>query len=454
MNSITSSSDTPMLPEINDTTASPMVLEGAAGKGLDIGVVGAGIAGLGAAIALRRGGHRVEIFERSKFKYEIGAALNICPNATRFLTEWGFDFERARAVVVERSIYRKLEDGNLDRTYSSEIKNIVAQFGAQWYLLHRVDLHSELLRLAQLPEGEGVGVPVKIRLDAEVTEATDIETATIRLKNGDELKKDFIVAADGVHSVFVSKVTGSSSPAISSGYSAFRFLIPMENLLADPVTQPFFAYGPGALNIVSNLDHRLVFYPCRGETIENFVAIHPDAQNRGAEEDWQAAGCNTLEDLLAAFPDAHPSIQAMMKKAEDIKLWPLLFRKPLKTWYKGRCVLIGDAAHPMLPHHGQAGAQALEDSVALAVMLSQLQSFDEIPRRLELFEKVRIKRASAIQIFSNVAQDQAERVQMQKDAQPYVDGPVPINPEEFRQWNFRHDVMKESLAVLREHISS
>ena len=226
----------------------------------------------------------------------------------------------------------------------------------------------------------------------------------------------------------------------------------MEALLADPITQPFFAYGTGTMNAAINLDHRLVFYPCRGETIENFVAIHPVAQSRGAREDWQAAGCSTLDDLLAAFSDAHPSIQAMMKKAEDIKLWPLLFRKPLKTWYKGRCVLIGDAAHPMLPYQGQGGAQGLEDGAALAVMLSQLQSFDEIPRRLELFEKVRIKRASAIQIFSSVGQEQGER--MIKDAQPYVDGPVPKNPAEFRQWNFKYDVVKESLAVLREHISA
>ena len=92
-----------------------------------------------------------------------------------------------------------MRDGNLAISYASEINNTVAEFGAQWYLLHRVDLHSELLRLARLPEGESPGVPVKIRLDAEVSEATDMETATIRLKNGDEVKKDFIVAADGVH---------------------------------------------------------------------------------------------------------------------------------------------------------------------------------------------------------------------------------------------------------------
>jgi len=112
--------------------------------------------------------------------------------------------------------------------------------------------------------------------------------------------------------------------------------------------------------------------------------------------------------------------------------------------------MIGDAAHPMLPHQGQAGAQALEDGAALAVMLSQLQSCDELPQRLKLFEQVRIKRASALQIFSSVGQDQVHRIQ--EEAQPYVSGPVPKRPEELREWTFRHDVVKESLAVLREHI--
>jgi len=82
-----------------------------------------------------------------------------------------------------------------------------AAFGAEWYFLHRVDLHSELLRLAQQPEGEGIGVPVKIRLGAEVTDATDIETAIIRLKNGKEFKKDFIVAADGVHVSLIPSIS-------------------------------------------------------------------------------------------------------------------------------------------------------------------------------------------------------------------------------------------------------
>lgn len=249
----------------------------------------------------------------------------------------------------------------------------------------------------------------------------------------------------------MSKVTGSSNPAIPSERSAFRFLIPTETLLTDPITQPLITkYGLDTMNITAGTGLCMVWYPCRGYTIHNFVALRPDAQSRGVVEDWQAAGCNSRDDLLTTFSDAHPSIKAVLEKAEDIKLWPLLFRKPLKSWCKGRCVLIGDAAHAMLPHQAQAAAQALEDGAALAVMLSQLQSNDEIPQRLELFEQVRINRASAMQIFSNIPHDYVERVN--HDVQPYINGPVPTNTKDFRKWVFSHNVVKESLAIMREHI--
>lgn len=105
-------------------------------------------------------------------------------------------------------------DADNEIIHIEDLTGTLAEFGAHWYLLHRVDLHSELLRLSQLPEGKGIGVPVKIRLGAEVIEATDIETATIQLRNGEEIKKDFIVAADGVH---VSSIPSSEFMILNLG---------------------------------------------------------------------------------------------------------------------------------------------------------------------------------------------------------------------------------------------
>ena len=98
-----------------------------------------------------------------------------------------------------------------------------------------------------------------------------------------------------------------------------------------------------------------------------------------------------------------------LRKAKDIKQWPLLFRAPIPTWHKEKLVLIGDAAHPMLPHQGQGGAQSIEDSVALGIALTNCTP-KELPSRLQLFEKVRRTRASVMQIFSNAGQDEAEKI--------------------------------------------
>jgi salicylate hydroxylase len=143
-----------------------------------------------------------------------------------------------------------------------------------------------------------------------------------------------------------------------------------------------------------------------------------------------------------------------LKKAPSVQKWPLLYRDPIPTWFKAKLVLVGDAAHPMLPHQGQGGAQAIEDAVALGVMLSDVtkQSLAQDPqllsKRLELFQKVRSRRAASIQIFSNQGQDEAEKVI--DLVRPYVDGPIPTNPQEFMVYNFGYDVEQHSLRVLQE----
>jgi len=207
------------------------------------------------------------------------------------------------------------------------------------------------------------------------------------------------------------------------------------------------------MNVAKHPDRRLVFYPCRANTIQNFNAIHPDHRKGVEEEDWTSSGSSTREDLLRTFPDAHPALKEIFRLApeNDIKRWPLIFRAPQETWHKGRCLLIGDAAHPMLPHQGQAGALALEDATALAVVLTFLQNDDitELKRRLELFEKVMIPRASAMQVFSSIPyDDEVEKVQ--DEVRPYLKGKIPTTVPELREWTYSFDVLKESIKQLRD----
>ena len=161
---------------------------------LEVGVVGAGIAGLAAAIGLRKAGHEVEIFERSKFKNEVGAAIAVCPNAARICRYWGFDFTKAEGVISKKTDI--LKGDSLETVIETELPDFVQKYGDEQWYFHRVDLHNELRRIAEEPDGKTR--PAKITLSAEVADV-DADTGIIEFVDGTERKKDLIVAADGVH---------------------------------------------------------------------------------------------------------------------------------------------------------------------------------------------------------------------------------------------------------------
>ncbi|KEF62418.1 uncharacterized protein A1O9_00390 [Exophiala aquamarina CBS 119918] len=162
-------------------------------KSLDIAIIGAGIAGLLTAVALAQSGHNVELYERSKFANEIGAAINMCPNAARILSYYEFNFDRAMPTTVEEL---NLADGRtFELLHRSDTPDMGARFGAPWLLFHRVDLHNELKRMAIEPR-PGRDAAAKVHL---LTEVVDLDLdGNLTLANGSQLRKDLIVVADGV----------------------------------------------------------------------------------------------------------------------------------------------------------------------------------------------------------------------------------------------------------------
>lgn len=246
---------------------------------------------------------------------------------------------------------------------------------------------------------EGKGSPAELHLCSKVTDI-DTKNAKITLKDGTTVEGDMIIGADGVHSAARKQLAKDLKPH-PSGKSAFRFLIPKQIVLDDPELSNLFEKN-GELLIWFASDRRIVIYPTTNNTLLNFVCIHPDSESEGGEG-WNTGA--SLDKLLGVYQDFDPRVLAVLAKADipSLKVWRLLDMEILPSWIDERLALLGDAAHPFLPHQGQGAACAIEDAVSLSVVFPQDAPRNEIVERLKLYEKIRYERANRIQEFSRLA---------------------------------------------------
>ena len=174
-----------------------------------------------------------------------------------------------------------------------------------------------------------------------------------------------------------------------------------EVALADPATRKF-AEKNGELIIMYSSDRRVVMYPTSNNQILNFVCIHPENES-DATGDWNSDANKST--LLEVYKDFHPDCLKLLDKAEpsSLKVWKLLDMAVLPSWIDDRLALLGDAAHPFLPHQGQGGACAIEDAASLGVVLERGITREEVPARLALYEKIRCERANRIQEYTRIA---------------------------------------------------
>lgn len=231
----------------------------------------------------------------------------------------------------------------------------------------------------------------------------DPVSAAVTLENGARFQGDLVIGADGVHSVARKSIPESNFKPFSSGKSAFRFLVPRKLAQEDPTTQQFLQ-NDGELLIWYANDRRIVMYPTSNNTVLNFVCVHPEAETEEQSgENWNQTG--DLDLLLKVYSTFDPAVLKLLGKAEpgSIKVWKLLDMDVIPSWTNERLALMGDSAHPFLPHQGQGAGVAIEDAAALAVVLPMGTKPEEVVERLKLYQDIRMDRADKIQAHSRLA---------------------------------------------------
>ena len=319
-------------------------------------IIGAGVGGLTLALLLRQRGIAAEVLEQSAELREAGAAVGLAANATRVLRFLGLGEDLARVSTEPiRLIHRDGRDGRIVAA-SRDNRWYREAFGAPFYGLHRMTLQ-RLLTGAFGPEHLHLGCRV------EALEETRTRMR-VHCSSGAMFEASVVVGADGVHSVARNWVTGGDEP-VYSGTSGFRGLVPAERLpsLPDPGALQFWM-GPGA---------HLLHYPIQGGSVMNFLAVI-DGPERWTAPAWLEEAAPGAH--LAPFANWHPAVTEMLTAVPQSPRWGLFARRPLVRWSRGPVVLLGDAAHAMLPHQGQGANQTIEDA---AVLAAELDGADGIP---------------------------------------------------------------------------
>jgi salicylate hydroxylase len=340
-------------------------------RDISIAIIGGGIGGLTAAVSLLQAGFDVRVYEQARWLSEVGAGINIGPNASRLLFRLGLRPELDKVAFRSQFMHqRRWQDGRtLTRTPLGG--QIEAAFGAPHMIFHRGELHSVLAKAFPSDRVHLAHRCVGIEQNADGVTAT--------FENGAIAKADILIGADGIHSTVRRILLGAERPRFAC--RAYRGLIPAERLPDFPRESTAWL-GPG---------RHLVHYFVSAGRYLNFVG-HVE-QEDWISESWTEPG--KVSDLRAAYAGWHPQVQRLIDEVDETFIWAVLDRKPLSRWTFGRVTMLGDSCHPMLPFMGQGGAQAIEDAAALTACL--LRCGDDTEAALKLYETVRLPRASKIQ---------------------------------------------------------
>ncbi len=338
-------------------------------------VVGGGLGGMAAALALARAGIEVQVYEQAQELTEVGAGVSLAPNGLRMLERLGLGAGIERLGARHVSTELRLSDGRPAPYEPHQFARAGRNVG-----IHRADLLG--LIAGQLP-------PSTLHTGHRCTDfSQDARSATVGFADGTTATADVVIGADGIHSVLQEFVVEPAEP-VFSGVVAYRGLVARHD-----------GYPAGTMRMwVGDRKHFLVF-PVRAGQLLNYVGFVPS--DTSVPESWSASGDPAA--LAAQFAGWDPAIgrvtAAISEPGGSGFQWGMYDRAPLPRWTRGRLTLLGDAAHPMLPHLGQGVNQALEDAVALATLLGAPASSADVPQTLTAYEGLRRDRTARVQLAS------------------------------------------------------
>jgi len=346
--------------------------------GLSVAIVGGGIGGTAAALSLLRSGFDVHIYEQARELREVGAGVQISPNASRVLHRLGLSDAISKMGVRPHAWHqRRWQDGRT-LLHTPLAETMEATFGSPHYQMHRADV-LRTLSIALPPER----IHMSHRLTGFVDHGDRVEA---EFENGARICADVLVGADGIHSTVRRILFGPEQPHFT-GCMCYRGLVPAERLahLQIPVEAQIWM-GPGK---------HFVHYYVRNKLLLNFVAVID--QDTWTKESWTDRG--DIADAIAAYEGWHPQLHSILEAVDETFIWALFDRPPMERWSVGRVTLLGDACHAMLPFMAQGAAQAIEDGATLTACLIKLGT-KGVTEALTLYEAHRLPRTARVQALA------------------------------------------------------
>ena len=344
-------------------------------------VAGGGIGGLAAALGLAQHGMDVTVLERAPVLGEIGAGIQLGPNAFHSFDYLGIgDAARGMAVFIDQLRL-------MDAMSGEEITRIAldapfrARFGNPYAVVHRGDLHGVFLRACR------DHARITLRTSCEVTAYDqDGSSVSAHLASGERVQGAALIGADGLWSNIRKQVVGDGPPRVS-GHTTYRSVIPTEQMPED--------LRWNAATLWAGPKCHIVHYPLSGWKVFNLVVTyHNDAPEPVAGKPV------SHEEVMAGFTHVHPRAQDIIRHGSDWKLWVLCDRDPVEQWVDGRVALLGDAAHPMMQYFAQGACMAMEDAVCLAHTLAGQAGANGMEPALESYRQQRVLRTARVQLQS------------------------------------------------------